>query len=105
VITLAHVVPALAAVLGFYILGRSMAAIEIIARPGEASSAWADRVANWIVEAIAAVLPRFDLMTQTAWLVDGPPGAGAIGSVLAQAAIYTALLVTAAQFDLHRQNL
>ena len=105
VITLAHVVPALAAVLGFYVLGRSMAAIQIIARPGDASSAWADRVANWIVEAIAAVLPRFDLMTQTAWLVDGPPGAGAIASVLAQAAIYTALLVTAAQFDLHRQNL
>ena len=105
VITLAHVVPALAAVLGFYVLGRSMAAIQIIARPGDTSTAWADRVANWIVEAIATVLPRFDLMTQTAWLVDGPPGAGAIASVLAQAAVYTALLVTAAQFDLHRQNL
>jgi ABC-type transport system involved in multi-copper enzyme maturation permease subunit len=105
VITLAHVVPALAAVLGFYVLGRSMAAIQIIARPGDTSPHLADRLANWIVEAIAAVLPRFDLMTQTAWLVNGPPGAGTIASVLAQAAIYAALLVAAAQFDLHRQNL
>jgi ABC-type transport system involved in multi-copper enzyme maturation permease subunit len=105
VITLTHVVPALAAVLGFYVLGRSIAAIQIIARAADASQTWSDRLANWIVEAIAAILPRFDLMTQTAWLVDGPPAAGAIASVLAQAAIYTALLVTAAQFDLHRQNL
>jgi len=105
VITLTHVVPALAAVLAFYVLGRSMAAIQIIARPAEASQAWADRLANWIVEAIAAVLPRFDLMTQTAWLVDAAPAAGALGSVLAQAALYVVLLLAAAQFDLHRQNL
>jgi ABC-type transport system involved in multi-copper enzyme maturation permease subunit len=105
VITLTHVVPALAAVLGFYVLGRSIAAIQIIAGVADASQTWSDRLANWIVEAIAAILPRFDLMTQTAWLVDGPPAAGAIASVLAQAVIYTALLVTAAQFDLHRQNL
>jgi ABC-type transport system involved in multi-copper enzyme maturation permease subunit len=105
VITLTHVVPALAAVLGFYVLGRSMAAIQIIAGAADASQGWADRLANWIVAAIAAVLPRFDLMTQTAWLVDGPPAASALASVAAQAAIYTALLVTAAQFDFHRQNL
>jgi len=105
VITLTHVVPALAAVLGFYVLGRSMAAIEVIARAAETSQAWTDRAANWLVTGIAAILPRFDLMTQTGWLVDAPPPAAALGSVLAQAAIYTALLVTAAQFDLHRQNL
>jgi ABC-type Na+ efflux pump permease subunit len=105
VITLTHVVPALAAVAGFYVLGRSMAAIEIIARAAETSQAWADRIANWLVQGVAAILPRFDLMTQSAWLVDAPPSAAAIGSVLAQTAIYAALLVTAAQFDLHRQNL
>jgi len=104
VITLTHVVPALAAVLGFYLLGRSMAAIEIIARAADASQSWTDRVSNWLVQGIAAILPRFDLMTQTAWLVDAPPSTAALGSVVAQAAIYTALLVTAAQFDLHRQN-
>ena len=49
VITLTHVVPALAAVLGFYVLGRSMAAIQIIARPADASQAWpsASRTGSW----------------------------------------------------------
>jgi ABC-type transport system involved in multi-copper enzyme maturation permease subunit len=105
VITLTHVVPALAAVLAFYVLGRSMAAIEIIARAAESSQGWADRVANWLVQGVAAILPRFDLMTQSAWLVNAPPTPAAFGSVLAQAAVYAALLVAAAQFDLHRQNL
>jgi ABC-type transport system involved in multi-copper enzyme maturation permease subunit len=104
VITLTHVVPALAAVLGFYVLARSIAALQIIATASEASVAWTDRAANWIVHAIALVLPRLDQMTQASWLVEGPPP-GAIGSALVQTVVYTLLLVAAAQFDLHRQNL
>jgi hypothetical protein len=105
VITLAHVVPALAAVLGFYVLARSIAALQIIALGSEQSMAWSDRVANWTVHGVALLLPRFDQMTQTAWLVVAPPATGALLSVFAQAATYTLLLVAAAQFDLHRQNL
>jgi ABC-type transport system involved in multi-copper enzyme maturation permease subunit len=104
VITLTHVVPALAAVLGFYVLARSIAALQIIATAAETSVAWTDRAANWIVQAIALVLPRLDEMTQASWLVAAPPTAGAIANVLIQTAVYTTLLVAAAQFDLHRQN-
>jgi len=104
VITLTHVVPALAAVLGFYVLGRSIAAIQVIAMASESSGAWSDRAANWIVGAIALILPRFDQMTQSAWLVGAPPSAALLGTVLLQTALYTLLLVAAAQFDLHRQN-
>ncbi len=105
VITLSHVVPALAAVLGFYVLARSIAALQVIATAAEASAAWTDRAANWIVQAIALVLPRLDEMTQASWLVAAPPDAGALTRVLVQTAVYTTLLVAAAQFDLHRQNL
>jgi len=105
VITLTHVVPALAAVLGFYVLARSIAALQVIATAAEASVAWTDRAANWIVGAIALVLPRLDEMTQASWLVAAPPTAGAIANVLVQTLVYTALLVAAAQVDLHRQNL
>jgi ABC-type transport system involved in multi-copper enzyme maturation permease subunit len=105
VITLTHVVPALAAVLGFYVLARSIAALQVIATAAETSVAWTDRAANWIVQAIALVLPRLDEMTQASWLVAAPPTAGAIMNVLVQTAVYTTLLVAAAQFDLHRQNL
>jgi ABC-type transport system involved in multi-copper enzyme maturation permease subunit len=105
VITLTHIVPALAAVLGFYVLARSIAALQLIASAGEASTVWTDRAANWIVHAIALVLPRLDEMTQSAWLVGAPPTTGTLTSVVAQTVLYTLLLVAAAQFDLHRQNL
>jgi ABC-type transport system involved in multi-copper enzyme maturation permease subunit len=104
VMTLTHVVPALAAVFGFYVLARSISAIQVIAGAAESSARWADRLADWIVSGIALVLPRFDLMTQTAWLVVQPPAMATLGNVLLQTALYTLLLVAAAQFDLHRQN-
>jgi len=105
VITLTHIVPALAAVLGFYVLARSIAALQLIASAAETSTLWTDRAANWIVHAIALVLPRLDEMTQSAWLVGPPPTTGTLTAVVAQTGVYTLLLVAAAQFDLHRQNL
>jgi ABC-type transport system involved in multi-copper enzyme maturation permease subunit len=105
VITLTHIVPALAAVLGFYVLARSIAALQLIASAAETSTLWTDRAANWIVHAIALVLPRLDEMTQSAWLVGTPPTTSTLTSVVAQTGLYTLLLVAAAQFDLHRQNL
>jgi hypothetical protein len=105
VITLTHVVPALAAVLGFYVLARSIAAVQIIAAGAGTSMVWTDRAATWIVQAIALILPRLDEMTQASWLVAAPPTTGAISALLVQTAVYTALLVAAAQFDFHRQNL
>jgi len=105
VITLTHIVPALAAVLGFYVLARSIAALQLIASAAETSTLWTDRAANWIVHAIALVLPRLDEMTQSAWLVGPPPTTGTLIAVVAQTGVYTLLLVAAAQFDLHRQNL
>jgi ABC-type transport system involved in multi-copper enzyme maturation permease subunit len=104
VITLSHVVLALAAVFGFYVLARSIAALQLIATASDSSVAWTDRTASWIVQAIALVLPRLDEMTQAGWLVGAAPTAATIGHTLLVTAVYTALLVAAAQFDLHRQN-
>jgi ABC-type transport system involved in multi-copper enzyme maturation permease subunit len=104
VITLTYVVPALATVLGFYVLARSIAAIQVISAGSESSVAWTDRIADWIVQAIAVLLPRFDLMTRSDWLVGAAPGLGTLAGVVGQAAGYTFLLIAAAQFDLHRQN-
>jgi ABC-type transport system involved in multi-copper enzyme maturation permease subunit len=104
VITLAQVVPALAAVLGFYVLARSIGAMQLIAAASEASGTWAERAADWVVRAIALVLPRLDLLTRSDWLVAGAPGPAALAGAVGQAAAYAALLMAAAQFDLHRQN-
>jgi hypothetical protein len=104
VITITHIVPALAAVLGFYVLGRSIAAIQVIAAGSEASVRWTDRAADGFIQAIALVLPRFDLMTRSDWLFASAPTGWALASVVGQTALYTLLLMAAAQFDLHRQN-
>jgi ABC-type transport system involved in multi-copper enzyme maturation permease subunit len=104
VITLTHIVPALATVLGFYLLARSIAAIQVIAAGSEASGGWANRVADGLIGAIALVLPRFDLMTRSDWLVAAAPTVPALAAIVGQAGVYALLLLAAAQFDLQRQN-
>jgi ABC-type transport system involved in multi-copper enzyme maturation permease subunit len=104
VITLAHIVPALATVLGFYVLARSIAAMQVIAAGSETSGTWAERAADWVIRGIALVLPRLDLMTRSDWLVAAMPAPAVLAGVIGQAVIYAVLLMAAAQFDLHRQN-
>lgn len=102
VLTLNQVVSALAAVLGFYVLARSIAAAQILAAAG--SGTWSDKATRWLIDGIAALLPRLDRMTDAAWIVDGPAGAALGTAVAAQALVYVVLLAGAALFDLYRQN-
>jgi ABC-type transport system involved in multi-copper enzyme maturation permease subunit len=104
VLTLSQVVAALAAAAGFYILSRSIAAAQIIAASGAQSATWTDRLADRTLGAIAALLPSFDRMTRSDWLVasalDWPSLAGLAGAAI----VYVTLIVAAALFDFHRQN-
>src|SRR5215471_2872483 len=77
VLSLGQVVPAFAAVGGFYLLSRSMAAMQIIAGASLHDQSLTDRIVSAIVGLIALVLPSMDSMTQTAWLTGG--GAGSPG--------------------------
>ena len=104
VLSFAQVVPAFAAVGGFYLLSRSIAAMQIIAGAPLQEPTLADRAVNVIVESIALLLPSLDRMTQTTWLIEPSPGAGDLGSVLSQTAIYLLLICSAALFDLYRKN-
>jgi ABC-type transport system involved in multi-copper enzyme maturation permease subunit len=103
VLTLSQVVPALAAVAGFYLLSRSMAAMQIIAAAPLHDLTIGDRVVKAVVDAIAFLLPAIDGMTQTAWL-HGTAAPGASVAVFGQTAIYLVLICSAALFDLHRKN-
>ncbi len=104
VLSLTQVVPAFAATAGFYLLSRSMAAMQIIAGAALQDPTLTDRLVNAAVELIALLLPTLDRMTQTTWLLESPPGAGALGAILAQTAFYLALIGAAALFDLYRKN-
>ena len=105
VLSLTQVVPAFVAVAGFYMLSRSMAAIQIIAGAPLHDPTLADRAGNAVVQLIAFVLPALDRMTETRWLTEpGLVGAGTVGTVLVQTAIYVVLICAASLFDLYRKN-
>lgn len=89
--------------LGLYILGRSAAFFRAIAESGS-GAAGNDAVnagARWVMEAVAAVMPRLDLFGQSRWLVYGPGGGWGMSELLVQTAIYVPLLLLATIRDLH----
>jgi hypothetical protein len=103
--TLAQLVPAIAATAGLYLLARSIAAIQAIASGPLAEPSLAGEAARWSVGAVALLLPRLDSVTRTEWLLYGAPAAGAYLTALAGLALYALLLVAAGLFDFHRKNL
>jgi ABC-type transport system involved in multi-copper enzyme maturation permease subunit len=105
VFTLTHVVPALAAATGFYLLARGIASVQAIASGPYAGDGFAARAAQWAVDGVALLLPRLDIATRSDWLVYGAPGAGELGHVLASLAVYAALASAAGLVDFHRRNL
>jgi ABC-type transport system involved in multi-copper enzyme maturation permease subunit len=105
VLTFTHVLTALSAAAGFYLLARSMAAILIIAQTSEQNVLLAPRLADWFIQGVALVMPRLDQMTQTGWLIESAPDAATLAAVLAQTVIYVVLILGAALFDLYRQDL
>ncbi len=104
VLSFAQVVPAFAAVAGFYLLSRSMAAMRIIAGAALQDLSLTDRAVNAVVELIALLLPGLDGMTQTPWLLGSGAGVSTLGPVVGQTALYLALICSAALFDLYRKN-
>ena len=105
VLTLTQVLSALAAVAGFYLLARSISALQIMAaNPLSDSISLGQKTVDFVIDAIAFLLPGLDRMTQTGWLIYGAPTPAEIMQVLAQTAVYTLLLCGGALFDLERKN-
>ena len=103
--TLAQLVPAIAATAGLYLLARSITAIQAMASGPLADSTLTSRVARFSVDAIALLLPRLDDVTRTEWLLYGAPSAGAWSAAVGALVLYAALLVAAGLFDFHRRDL
>ncbi len=102
--TLAQLVPAIAATAGFYLLARSIAAIQAIASGPLAEPSLPSELARMAVGGVALLLPPLDAVTRTDWLLYGAPRAGAYGAALAGLAVYAAVLIAAGLFDFHRRS-
>jgi hypothetical protein len=97
---------AVAAVAGFYLLARSVGALQLIAAtPVPKDNAWWQKPLDYAVDAIALLLPRLDLFANGTWLTGAAPGSGDLAIVFGQAALYTVLLAAALMFDFYRREL
>jgi len=102
--TLAQLVPAIAATAGLYLLARSIAAIQAIAAGPLAVDSIPHRLARVAVDGVALLLPRLDAVTRTEWLLYGAPSGGAYAAAIGGLALYGLLLAAAGLFDFHRRN-
>jgi ABC-type transport system involved in multi-copper enzyme maturation permease subunit len=105
VIAFGQFIPAAALLLAFYLLARSLTAIQLIsAHPLSGADTLSHTVGRWMVDSLALVMPALDRWPQTAWLIDAPAPWPSFAALLAQAALYVVLLATAAMVDFQRRN-
>jgi ABC-type transport system involved in multi-copper enzyme maturation permease subunit len=103
--TLASVLSAMAASVGLYLLGRSIASIQLLAHGPLSEEGWTQALSRWAVDGVAYLLPRLGAATRSEWLLYGAPPAGEYGLALFSLVAYGALLLAAGLFDFQRRNL
>jgi len=97
---------ALSGVLAFYLLARSIAALQLMGHtPLSNPGSLAGTVIRALTDAIAFLLPSLGRFTRSDWLVHLDGSWSEVASIGAQSAIYTTLLLGAALFDFYRRNL
>jgi hypothetical protein len=105
VIAFAQFIPAALTALGFYVLARTLSAIQLMsAHPITGAGTPSQSVLRWVVDALALVMPALDRWPQTAWLIDAPATWSAFALILVQAMAYLVLLASAAMVDFQRRN-
>lgn len=102
--SLAQLVPAIAATAGLYLLARSIAAIQAIAASPLAEPSAAHEIARWGVGAVALLLPRLEAVTRTEWLLYAAPDARTYLVSLAGMIVYALVLTAAGLFDFQRKS-
>jgi ABC-type transport system involved in multi-copper enzyme maturation permease subunit len=100
-----QLLPAVAATAAFYLLARALGTIQSIAQGSLLEASSVQRLAQWLIDAIAFVLPRLDATTRTDWLLYGAPQGGDYVTALAGLVLYSLLLLAAGLIDLQRRNL
>jgi len=105
VFTFNQIPTALSAVYAFYLLARSITALQLIGHSPLNDGAPSQHILTFIVDAIATLLPRLDEFTKTEWLTYATGTWSALAPLLVQATIYLVLLTSAALFDLYRKNI
>jgi ABC-type transport system involved in multi-copper enzyme maturation permease subunit len=84
----------------FYVLGRMMGQVLGVVDSGVQSN----KFLEFIMQVISSVMPRFDLMGQTSWLIYGPDAQVGYGFIAVQGVVFTMLVLCACLIDLVRRQ-
>ena len=104
--TFHQTVQAFSAVLGFYILARSIDAIQLMTySPLVNSTSWSDQFVNGLARLLAMLLPNFENFTPSEWLIYNTGNWENLSQIIIQTIIYVTLLIAMSLFDLYRKNL
>ena len=99
-----RITTAFCAVIGFYVLARMMAAMQLMVHAPVANSASVTHeLVRALVETLAFALPDLDRFTESEWLIHGAGTIADLGFAATQTIIYVTLLCAAALFDLYRK--
>jgi ABC-type transport system involved in multi-copper enzyme maturation permease subunit len=105
VVTFNQLTPAASFVVAFYVLGRALTAIRLMsAHPLTGADTFSHQAIQFLVDALALVMPALDMWTQTAWLVNQPAPWSTLLELVGLSALYVALLAAATMFDFYRKN-
>ncbi|HEU5284523.1 MAG TPA: ABC transporter permease [Burkholderiales bacterium] len=105
VVTFNQLTPAASFVVAFYVLGRALTAIRLMsAHPLTGADTFSHQAIQFMVDALALVMPALDMWTQTAWLVNQPAPWSTLLELAGLSALYVALLAAATMFDFYRKN-
>jgi len=89
----------------FYLLGRSIAAIQLMAHgPFSDQGQLSQRVMTGFVDTLAYLLPDLDRFSRSSWLLYSYDAVSQLSPLVLQTVIYLLLLSGVALFDLHRRN-
>jgi len=103
--TFSNVTVSFTAVMAFYLLSRSMQAIQLLSEsPVLEFNTLSQDFMNRLLDGIALILPDLSAFTRSDWLVY-PVSLSDMRSVVIQTLIYMTILVSAGLFDLYRKDL
>jgi ABC-type transport system involved in multi-copper enzyme maturation permease subunit len=106
VLTFTQNMAALSATVAFYLMARSIDAIQLIGRSkARFDESGSQQFLASIIDMLSTLLPHLDRFSRTEWLVYQSGQLDMLLPLAGQTAIYVALLTAAALFDLYRKNL
>jgi hypothetical protein len=105
VISFNQLIPAAGMVFGFYLLARTISALQLMSAPKAYTDSLSHSLMSLAVDMVALLVPALGDYTQTAWLADHAAAWATLASQAGQAGLYVMLLAGAAMFDFYRRNL